>query len=197
MKENEKLNRLISLSIRVSEKAVNIQAIGKLKEDHRRNTESEIKKMLSTEIYYALASRNIRIDVQKMASSLLKVHKIRGRMAFICKIARDLVDRKMLRLEDLSDQGNIGEPPPRITIRQRPNDTVGGPTHTWIRVSKPVKFKGICALVIPADGPMNISTVGSKGLYYDEIKELLDFTLEEFDKFEAEFIQRVEKWLNK
>ena len=197
MRKDEKLNGLISLSIRVSEKAMNIQATEKLKEDHRRNTENEIKKMLNTEIYYALASRKIRVDVQKMASSLLKVHKLRGRMAFISKIARDLVDRKMVRIEDLSDQGNIGEPPPRITIRQRPNDTVGGPTHTWIRVSKPMKFKGICALVIPTNGPMNISTVGSKDLYYDEIKELLDFTLEEFDKFEAEFIKRVEKWLSK
>lgn len=197
MRKDEKLNRLISLSIRVSEKAVNIQATEKLKEDHRRNTENEIKKMLSTEIYYALASRKIRVDVQKMASSLLKVHKLRGRMAFICKIARDLVDRKMLRLEDLSIQGNMGEPPPHITIKQRPNDTVGRPTHTWIRVSKPVKFKGICALVIPTDGPMNISTAGSEGLYYNEIKEILDFTLEEFDKFEAGFIKKVEKWLSK
>ena len=197
MRKDEKLNRLISLSIRASEKAVNIQATEKLKEDHRRNTEREIKKMLDTEIYYALASRYMRVSVQKMASSLLKVHKLRGRMAYICKIARDLVDRKMLRLEDLSIQGNIGGTPPRITIRQRPNDTVGGPTHTWIRVSKQVKFKGICALVIPTNGPMNISTVGSRALYYDEIKELLDYTLEVFDQFEAEFIQKVEKWLSK
>lgn len=44
---------------------------------------------------------------------------------------------------------------------------------------------------------MNISTVGSEGIYYDEIKEMLDYTLEVFDEFEAEFIQRVEKWLSK
>ena len=197
MGKDEKLERLRSLSQEVSNKAENIRNIERVKEDHRRNTEREIKKMLDTEIYYALASRYMRVSVQKMASSLLKVHKLRGRMAFICRIARDLVDKKILRLEDLSIQGNIGEPPPRITIRQRPNDTVGGPTHTWIRVPKPVKFKGIYALVIPTSGPMNISTVGSRALYYDEIKEMLDYTLEAFDEFEAEFIQRVEKWLSK
>lgn len=107
MAKDKKLDRLIHLSIRVSEKAVSIQAIEKLKEDHRRNTENQIKKMLDTEVYYALASRQMRVTVQKMASSLLKVHKLRGRMTVICKIARDLVDKNIMSLDDVLGRKGI------------------------------------------------------------------------------------------
>nr|DAG99259.1 MAG TPA: hypothetical protein [Crassvirales sp.] len=197
MAKDKKLDRLIHLSISVSEKAVNIQAAEKLKEDHRRNTENQIKKMLDTEVYYALASKQMRVTVQKMASSLLKVHKLRGRMTVICKISRDLVDKNIMSLDSVLGRKGIEWEAPPMTIRQRKNDQVGGPTHTWIEISKHVPNYGVCTFRVYQNKPISISKNGPRGLSYGEIKDILDFTLQEFDKFEAEFIQRVEKWLSK
>lgn len=197
MAKDKRLEKLRCLSQEVSNKAENIRNIERIKEDNRRNTELSIKKMIDTEIYYALASKGIRKSVQQMASSLLKVHKLKGRMWYVCEIARKLVDEKVMSLNDVLGRKGIEWEAPPMTIRQRKNDQVGGPTHTWIEVSKHVPHYGICTFVIPQNRPISISKNGSRGLYYDEIKELLDFTLEEFGKFEAEFIQRVEKWLSK
>ena len=118
-------------------------------------------------------------------------------MWYVCEIARKLVDEKVMSLDNVLERKGIEWEAPPMTIRQRKNDQVGGPTHTWIEVSKHVPHYGICTLVIPQNRPISISKNGSRGLSYDEIKGVLDFTLEEFDKFEAEFIQRVEKWLSK
>lgn len=197
MGKDKRLEKLRCLSQKVSEKAENIRNIERIKEDNRRNTELSIKKMIDTEIYYALASKGIRKSVQQMASSLLKVHKLKGRMWYVCEIARKLVDEKVMSLDDVLDRKGIEWEAPPMTIRQRKNDQVGGPTHTWIEVSKHVPYYGTCTFVIPQNRPISISKNGSRGLSYDEIKGVLDFTLEEFDKFEAEFIQRVEKWLSK
>lgn len=197
MGKDEKLEKLRSLSQEVSNKAENIRNIERVKEDNRRNTELRIKRMLDTEIYYALASRQIRMSVQQMASSLLKVHKLKGRMWYICEITRKLVDEKIMSLDNVLERKGIEWEAPPMTIRQRKNNHVGGPTHTWIEVSKHVPYNGMCKLVIPQNMPISISKDGSRGLSYDEIKKVLDFTLEEFGKFEEEFIQRVEKWLNK
>ena len=197
MAKDKKLEKLRSLSQEVSNKAENIRNIERIKEDNRRNTELRIKRMLDTEIYYALASRQMRKSVQKMAASLLKVHKIKGRMWYVCEIARKLVDEKVMSLDSVLDRKSIEWEAPPITIRQRKNDQVGGPTHTWIEVSKHVPHYGICTFVIPQNMPISISKNGSRGLSYDEIKGVLDFTLEEFGKFEESFIQRVEKWLSK
>ena len=197
MVKDEKLKKLRSLSQEASNKAENIRNIERIKEDNRRNTELRIKRMLNTEIYYALASRQMRKSVQQMAASLLKVHKLKGRMWYVCEIARKLVDEKVMSLDDVLDRKGIEWEAPPMTIRQRKNDQVGGPTHTWIEVSKHVPYYGICTFVIPQNMPISISKNGSRGLSYDEIKGVLDFTLEEFSKFEEEFIQRVEKWLSK
>ena len=102
-----------------------------------------------------------------------------------------------MSLDDVLERKGIEWEAPPMTIRQRKNDQVGGPTYTWIEVSRHVPYYGICTFVIPQNRPISISENGSRGLSYDEIKGMLDFTLEEFDKFEAEFIQRVEKWLSK
>lgn len=197
MRKDEKLEKLRSLSQEVSNKAENIRNIERVKEDNRRNTELRIKRMLDTEIYYALASRQMRKSVQQMASSLLKVHKLKGRMWYVCEIARKLVDEKVMSLDDVLERKGIEWEAPPMTIRQRKNDQVGGPTHTWIEVSKHVPHYGICTFVIPQNMPISISKNGSRGLSYDEIKGVLDFTLEEFGGFEEEFIQRVKKWLSK
>lgn len=82
--------------------------------------------MIDTEIYYALASRQMRKSVQQMASSLLKVHKLKGRMWYICEIARKLVDEKVMSLDDVLDRKGIEWEAPPMTIRQRKNDQVGG-----------------------------------------------------------------------
>ena len=65
MRKDKKLEKLRSLSQEVSNKAENIRNIERIKEDNRRNTELSIKKMLDTEIYYALDSRQMRRSVQK------------------------------------------------------------------------------------------------------------------------------------
>ena len=197
MAKDKRLEKLRCLSQKVSEKAENIRNIERIKEDNRRNTELSIKKMIDTEIYYALASREMRKSVQRMASSLLKVHKLKGRMWYVCEIARKLVDEKVMSIDDVLERKEIEWEAPPMTIRQRKNDQVGGPTHTWIEVSKHVPYYGVCTFVIPQNRPISISKNGSRGLSYDEIKGVLDFILEEFDKFEGEFIQRVEKWLSK
>ena len=197
MAKDKKLERLRSLSQEVSNKAENIRNIERIKEDNRRNTELRIKRMLDTEIYYALASRQTRKSVQQMAASLLKVHKLKGRMWYVCEIARKLVDEKVMSLDDVLERKGIEWEAPPMTIRMRKNDQVGGPTHTWIEVSKHVPHYDICTFVIPQNMPISISKNGSRGLSYDEIKGVLDFTLEEFSKFEGEFIQRIEKWLSK
>lgn len=197
MRKDKQLEKLRSLSQEVSNKAENIRNIERAKEDNRRNTELRIKRMLNTEIYYALASRQMRRSVQQMASSLLKVHKLKRRMWYVCEITRKLVDEKVMSLDNVLERKGIEWEAPPMTIRQRKNDQVGGPTHTWIEVSRHVPHYGICTFVIPQNMPISISKNGSRGLSYDEIKEVLDFTLKEFDKFEAEFIQRVEKWLSK
>ena len=197
MAKDKRLEKLRCLSQEVSNKAENIRNIERVKEDNRRNTELSIKKMIDTEIYYALASRQMRRSVQQMASSLLKVHKIKGRMWYVCEIARKLVDEKIMSLDDVLDRKGIEWEAPPMTIRQRKNDQVGGPTHTWIEVSKHVPYYGVCTFVIPRNMPISINKNGSRGLSYDEIKGVLDFTLEEFGKFEEEFIQRIEKWLSK
>lgn len=178
-------------------KSQNIRNIEKVKEDNRRNTELSIKKMIDTEIYYALASRQMRRSVQQMASSLLKVHKLKGRMWYVCEIAKKLVDEKVISLDEVLERKGIEWEAPTITIRQRKNDQVGGPTHTWVEVSKHIPHYGICTLVIPRSMPIQISKNGSRGLSYDEIKQMLDFTLVEFEKFETEFIKRIQKWLSK
>lgn len=197
MKKDERLETLRSITQKVQEKAENIRNIERVKEDNRRNTELSIKRMIDTEIYYALASKQMRKSVQQMASSLLKVHKLRRRIWYICEIARKLVDEKVMSLDKVLERKGIEWEAPTITIRQRKNDQVGGPTHTWVEVSKHIPHYGICTLVIPRSMPIQISKNGSRGLSYDEIKQMLDFTLVEFEKFETEFIKRIEKWLSK
>lgn len=197
MKKDERLETLRLLSTRVSVKAENIRNIERVKEDNRRNTELSIKRMIDTEIYYALASKQMRKSVQQMASSLLKVHKLRRRIWYICEVARKLVDEKVMSLDEVLERKGIEWEAPTITIRQRKNDQVGGPTHTWIEVSKHIPHYGICTFVIPRSMPISISKNGSRTLSYDEVKQMLDFTLVEFEKFEKEFIQRIEKWLSK
>lgn len=197
MGKDKKLEKLRSLSQEVSNKAENIRNIERIKEDNRRNTELSIKKMIDTEIYYALASRQMRKSVQQMASSLLKVHKLKGRMWYVCEIARKLVDEKVMSLDNVLERKGIEWEAPPMTIRQRKNDQVGGPTHTWIEVSKHVPNYGVCTFRMYQNKPISISKNGPRSLSYGEIKDILDFTLQEFDKFEEEFIQHIEKWLSK
>lgn len=78
MDNRERVENLKDLLGKVSQKALDIQKLKELKKKHRDNTVTSIKRMLMMDdIYYSTAPRVTRRKIQKMASLLLKVSKLR------------------------------------------------------------------------------------------------------------------------
>lgn len=183
---------------KVSSKALNEQRLKEIKKKHRDNTMSVIRRMLSIDdIRYSTASRAHRQKVQKMASSLLKVDKLRKWMWYICQITRELTGKNITTIESLFDEYETQKKQKHIIVKLRRSEYSHEEDYIYIKVVIRQPSGGATALYIPQRTPMTTSIKGDMIDSNERIEELLDFVLQEFDEFERTFVEKVEKWLSK
>ena len=182
----------------VSKKALDVQRLKEVKKKHRDNTVYAIRRMLNIEnIYYSTASRDQRRKVQKMASSLLKVDKLRRRMWYIIQITRELTSKKITTVEQLFDEYETGKKENYIIVKMRKAENSHEKDYIYIKVVMRQSSGGATALYIPEKMPMTTSVKHNMINSNEMIEELLNFILQEFDKFERTFVEKIEKWLSR
>lgn len=136
MDNRERVENLKDLLGKVSQKALDIQKLKELKKKHRDNTVTSIKRMLMMDdIYYSTAPRVTRRKIQKIASLLLKVSKLRRRMWYICEITRELTSKNITTVAELFDYYEAKKKPAHIIVRLRPEETSHNQDYIYIRVS--------------------------------------------------------------
>lgn len=198
MDGKEGMTDLKGLLEQVSKKALDVQRLKEVKKKHRDNTVYAIRRMLDIDnIYYSTASRDQRRKVQKMASSLLKVDKLRRRMWYIIQITRELTSKKITTVEQLFDEYETEKKKNYIIVKLRKAENSHEKDHIYIKVVMRQSSGGATALYIPERIPMTTSVKGNMINSNEMIKELLNFVLQEFDEFERTFVEKIEKWLSK
>lgn len=182
----------------MSQKALDIQKLKELKKKHRDNTVTSIKRMLTMDdIYYSTAPRVTRRKIQKMASLLLKVSKLRRRMWYICEITRELTSKNITTVAELFNYYEAKKKPAHIVVRLRPGETSHDQDYIYIRVSIQKSYEEYDDLYIPQRMPMTTSLKTNIIDWEEKLEKLLNFTLQEFDEFERTFMEKVQKWLSK
>lgn len=198
MDNRERVENLKDLLGKVSQKALDIQKLKELKKKHRDNTVTSIKRMLTMDdIYYSTAPRATRRKIQKMASLLLKVSKLRRRMWYICEITRELTSKNITTVAELFNYYEAKKKPAHIIVRLRPGETSHDQDYIYIRVSIRKSYEGYDDLYIPQRMPMTTSLKTNIIDWEEKVEKLLNFTLQEFDEFERTFMEKVQKWLSK
>lgn len=198
MNNKERAADLKGLLEQVSKKALDVQRLKEVKKKHRDNTVYAIRRMLDIDnIYYSTASRDQRRKVQKMASSLLKVDKLRRRMWYIIQITRELTSKKITTVEELFDEYETEKKENFIIVKLRKAENSHEKDHIYIKVVMRQSSGGATALYIPERMPMTTSVKGNMINSNEMIEELLNFVLQEFDEFERIFVEKIEKWLSK
>lgn len=198
MNNKERAADLKGLLEQVSKKALDVQRLKEVKKKHRDNTVYAIRRMLDIDnIYYSTASRDQRRKVQKMASSLLKVDKLRRRMWYIIQITRELTSKKITTVEQLFDEYETEKKENYIIVKLRKAENSHEKDHIYIKVMMRQSSGGATALYIPERMPMTTSVKGNMINSNEMIEELLNFVLQEFDEFERTFVEKIEKWLSK
>lgn len=198
MDGKEGMTDLKGLLEQVSKKALDVQRLKEVKKKHRDNTVYAIRRMLDIDnIYYSTASRDQRRKVQKMASSLLKVDKLRRRMWYIIQITRELTSKKITTVEQLFDEYETEKKKNYIIVKLRKAENSHEKDHIYIKVVMRQSSGGATALYIPERMPMTTSVKGNMINSNEMIEELLNFVLQEFDEFERTFVEKIEKWLSK
>lgn len=182
----------------VSKKALDVQKLKEVKKKHRDNTVYAIRRMLDIDnIYYSTAPRVQRRKVQKMASSLLKVDKLRRRMWYIIQITRELTSKKITTVEELFDEYETEKKANFMIVKLRKAENSHKPDHIYIKAAMQQSSGGATALYIPERMPMTTSVKSNMINSNEMIEELLNFVLQEFDKFERTFVEKIEKWLSR
>ena len=198
MNNKERAADLKGLLEKVSEKAMDVQRLKEVKKKHRDNTVYAIRRMLDIDnIYYSTASRDQRRKVQKMASSLLKVNKLRKRMWYIIQITRELTSKKITTVEQLFDEYETEKKENYIIVKMRKAENSHEKDYIYIKVVMRQSSGGATALYIPEKMPMTTSVKHNMINSNEMIEELLNFILQEFDKFERTFVEKIEKWLSR
>ena len=198
MNNKERAADLKGLLEQVSKKALDVQRLKEVKKKHRDNTVYAIRRMLDIDnIYYSTASRDQRRKVQKMASSLLKVDKLRRRMWYIIQITRELTSKKITTVEQLFDEYETGKKENYIIVKMRKAENSHEKDYIYIKVVMRQSSGGATALYIPEKMPMTTSVKHNMINSNEMIEELLNFILQEFDKFERTFVEKIEKWLSR
>lgn len=198
MNNKERAADLKGLLEQVSKKALDVQRLKEVKKKHRDNTVYAIRRMLDIDnIYYSTASRDQRRKVQKMASSLLKVDKLRRRMWYIIQITRELTSKKTTTVEQLFDEYETEKKENYIIVKMRKAENSHEKDYIYIKVVMRQSSGGATALYIPEKMPMTTSVKHNMINSNEMIEELLNFILQEFDKFERTFVEKIEKWLSK
>ena len=198
MDNKERAADLKGLLEQVSKKALDIQRLKEVKKKHRDNTVYAIRRMLDIDnIYYSTASKDQRRKVQKMASSLLKVDKLRRRMWYIIQITRELTSKKITTVEQLFDEYETEKKENYIIVKLRKAENSHEKDHIYIKVVMRQSSGGATALYIPERMPMTTSVKHNMINWNEMIEELLNFILQEFDKFERTFVEKIEKWLSR
>lgn len=182
---------------KVSSKALDVQKLKEIKKEHRNNTVYAIRRMLNIDdIHYSTASRIQRQKVQKMASILLKVHKLRKRMYYIIQITRELTSKRITTVAELFDHYETEKKPAFITMKLRPAEYSHEQDDIYIKVVMRQSSGGATALYIPQGMPMTTSLKTNIINWEKEVEELLSFVLQEFNEFERIFVEKVKKWLS-
>lgn len=198
MDGKRKTTDLKGLLEQVSKKALDVQRLKEVKKKHRDNTVYAIRRMLDIDnIYYSTASRDQRRKVQKMASSLLKVDKLRRRMWYIIQITRELTSKKITTVEQLFDEYETEKKENYIIVKLRKAENSHEKDYIYIKVVMRQSSGGATALYIPEKMPMTTSVKHDMINSNEMIEELLNFVLQEFDKFERTFVEKIEKWLSR
>lgn len=198
MNNKERAADLKGLLEQVSKKALDVQRLKEVKKKHRDNTVYAIRRMLDIDnIYYSTASRDQRRKVQKMASSLLKVDKLRRRMWYIIQITRELTSKKITTVEQLFDEYETEKKENYIIVKLRKAENSHEKDYIYIKVVMRQSSGGATALYIPEKMPMTTSVKHNMINSNEMIEELLNFVLQEFDEFERTFVEKIEKWLSK
>lgn len=198
MNNKERAADLKGLLEQVSKKALDVQRLKEVKKKHRDNTVYAIRRMLDIDnIYYSTASRDQRRKVQKMASSLLKVDKLRRRMWYIIQITRELTSKKITTVEQLFDEYETEKKENYIIVKMRKAENSHEKDYIYIKVVMRQSSGGATALYIPEKMPMTTSVKHNMINSNEMIEELLNFVLQEFDEFERTFVEKIEKWLSK
>lgn len=148
-------------------------------------------------LYYSTAPRVQRRKVQKMASLLLKVDKLRMRMWYIIQITRELIDKKITTVDELFDHYETEKRPAFITVKLRERETSHDEDYIYIKVAIQKSYEGYTTLYIPQRMPMTTSLKTNIIDWEEKVEELLNFVLQEFDEFERIFVEKIEKWLGK
>lgn len=148
-------------------------------------------------LYYSTAPRVQRRKVQKMASLLLKVDKLRMRMWYIIQITRELIDKKITTVDELFDNYETEKRPAFITVKLREREISHDEDYIYIKVAIQKSYEGYTTLYIPQRMPMATSLKTNIIDWEEKVEELLNFTLQEFDEFERIFVEKVQKWLSK
>lgn len=198
MNNKERAADLKGLLKQVSKKALDVQRLKEVKKKHRDNTVYAIRRMLDiNNIYYSTASRDQRRKVQKMASSLLKVDKLRRRMWYIIQITRELTSKKITTVEQLFDEYETEKKENYIIVKMRKAENSHEKDYIYIKVVMRQSSGGATALYIPERMPMTTSVKHNMINSNEMIEELLNFVLQEFDEIERIFVEKIEKWLSK
>lgn len=198
MNNKERAADLKGLLEQVSKKALDVQRLKEVKKKHRDNTVYAIRRMLHIDnIYYSTASRDQRRKVQKMASSLLKVDKLRRRMWYIIQITRELTSKKITTVEQLFDEYETEKKENYIIVKMRKAENSHEKDYIYIKAVMRQSSGGATALYIPEKTPMTTSVKHNMINSNEMIEELLNFILQEFDKFERTFVEKIEKWLSR
>lgn len=197
MDNKRRTTDLKDLLEKVSSKALDVQRLKEIKKKHRDNTVSAIRRMLDIDdIRYSTAQRAQRRKVQKMASVLLKVHKLRQRMWYIFQITKELTSKKITTAESLFDKQEAEKKQKYITVNLRETEYSNEQDYIYIKVVIRQSSGGATALYITQRTPMTTSVKGDMINSNERIEELLNFVLQEFDEFERAFVEKVKKWLS-
>ena len=197
MNDKEKTTDLKDLLEKVSSKALDEQRLREIKKKHRDKTVYAISRMLNIDnIRYSTASRTHRKKVQKIASVLLKVHKLRQRMWYIFQITKELTSKKITTAESLFDKQEAEKKQKYITVNLRKAEYSNEQDYIYIKVVIRQSSGGATALYIPQGTPMTTSVKGDMIDSNERIEELLNFVIQEFDEFERVFVEKVKKWLS-
>lgn len=198
MNNKEKAADLKGLLEQVSKKALDVQRLKEIKKKHRDNTVYAIRRMLDIDdIYYSTASRDQKRKVQKMASSLLKVDKLRRRIWYIIQITRELTSKKITTVEQIFDEYETEKKENYIIVKMRKAENSHEKDYIYIKVVMRQSSGGATALYIPEKMPMTTSVKHNMINSNEMIEELLNFVLQEFDEFERTFVEKIKKWLSK
>lgn len=198
MDDKGRTTDLKDLLEKVSSKALAVQRLKEIKKKHRDNTVYAIRRMLDIDnIRYSTAQRAQRQKIQKMASTLLKVNKLRGRMWYIIKITRELTSKGITTVAELFDHYETKKKPKFITVMLRTAEYSHEQDYIYIKVAIRKSCEAYTTLYIPQGMPMTTSLKTNVINWEEEVEELLNFVLQEFDEFERAFIEKIEKWLSK